>query len=35
MNLDEYYETYRVMAVYLVYLDHYFDEPGKPTTPGR
>jgi hypothetical protein len=23
VNLDEYYETYRLMAVYLVFLDHY------------
>jgi peptidase M28-like protein len=24
---DEYYETYRLLAVYLVYLDHFFDAP--------
>ena len=27
MNLDDYYDTYHLVAVYLVYLDHYFDEP--------
>lgn len=27
MNLDNYYETYRLMALYLLFLDHYFDEP--------
>jgi putative aminopeptidase FrvX len=35
IHLDEYYETYRLMAVYLVFLDHYFDEPGISTTQGR
>ena len=35
VNLDEYYETYRLLAVYLVFLDHYFDEPGISTTQGR
>jgi putative aminopeptidase FrvX len=27
VQLDDYYETYRLMAVYLVFLDHYFDKP--------
>jgi hypothetical protein len=35
MNLDMYYETYRLVAVYLVYLDHYFDEPMKAATAGK
>ncbi|HEV7607967.1 MAG TPA: M28 family peptidase [Steroidobacteraceae bacterium] len=32
VHLDEYYETYHLMTVYLVFLDHYFDEPGTSTT---
>jgi len=36
LDLDKYYETYRVLAVYLVYLDHYFDEPEPGTkTSGK
>jgi Iap family predicted aminopeptidase len=35
VHLDEFYETYRVVTVYLVYLDHYFDEPKKPAPPGK
>ena len=35
VHLDEYYETYRLMAVYLVFLDHYFEAPGISTTPAR
>jgi Zn-dependent M28 family amino/carboxypeptidase len=27
MRLDDYYDTYRLLAVYLAYLDHYFDQP--------
>ena len=27
MNLDSYYDTYHLLAVYLGYLDHFFDEP--------
>lgn len=27
MQLDSYYETYKLLATYLVFLDHYFDEP--------
>jgi len=33
VHLDEYYETYRLLTASLVYLDHYFDEPGISTTP--
>jgi len=32
MNLDTYYDTYHLMALYLVFLDHYFDEPETATT---
>jgi hypothetical protein len=35
MNLDNYYDTYHVMAVYLVYLDHFLDEPETAATPTR
>jgi Iap family predicted aminopeptidase len=35
VNLDEYYETYRLMTVYLVFLDHYFDEAAVSTASGR
>lgn len=35
MHLDEYYETYRLLAAYLVYLDHGLDEPGSVTSPSR
>jgi hypothetical protein len=35
VHLDEYYETYRLLAVYLVFLDHYFDEPAIAATPAR
>ena len=31
MNLDYYYDTYHLVAVYLVYLDHFLDEP-EPAT---
>jgi Peptidase family M28 len=27
MDLDEYYDTYHLVTVYLAYLDHFFDEP--------
>lgn len=27
VRLDDYYDTYRLLAVYLVFLDHYFDTP--------
>jgi len=27
MNLDYYYDTYKLLAVYLVWIDHYFDKP--------
>jgi hypothetical protein len=27
IRLDDYYDTYRLLAVYLVFLDHYFDTP--------
>ena len=27
VQLDDYYDTYKLMAVYLVFLDHYFDKP--------
>jgi putative aminopeptidase FrvX len=27
VRLDDYYNTYRLLAVYLVFLDHYFDTP--------
>jgi len=27
INLDDYYETYHLLAVYLVFLDHYLGEP--------
>lgn len=33
MNLESYYDTYHVVAVYLVYLDHFFDKPEAATTP--
>lgn len=29
MNLDDYHDTYRLIALYLVYLDHFLDEPKK------
>ncbi len=35
IHLDEYYETYRLLTVYLVFLDHYLDEPDRAATPGR
>lgn len=35
MNLDEYYDTYHLVAVYLVFLDHFFDEPRTAPTPTR
>jgi len=35
MHLDEYYDTYRLLAVYLVYLDNGFDEAGITTSPER
>jgi hypothetical protein len=35
VHLDEYYETYRLLAVYLVFLDHYFDKPAISSTPAR
>jgi peptidase M28-like protein len=31
VRLDDYYDTYRLMAVYLVFLDHYFDPPDSGT----
>jgi hypothetical protein len=27
MNLDDYYDTYYLLAVYLGFLDHFFEEP--------
>lgn len=33
MNLDDYYDTYHLLAVYLVYLDHFYDEPDRPAAP--
>jgi hypothetical protein len=33
MNLDDYYDTYHVAVVFLVYLDHFFDEPETAATP--
>lgn len=35
IHLDEHYESYRLLAVYLVFLDHFFDEPAISTTSGR
>jgi len=34
IHLDDYYETYRLLAVYLVFLDHAFDVPEMSTTRG-
>ena len=34
MQLDDYYETYNLLATYLVFLDHYFDAPEMSTTRG-
>ena len=34
INLDDYYETYRLLAVYLVFLDQYLDAPETSTTRG-
>jgi len=34
LDLDKYDETYRLLTVYLVYLDHYFDEPRISNIPG-
>jgi putative aminopeptidase FrvX len=33
IKLDDYYETYRLTALYLVYLDHFFDKAGVAATP--
>jgi len=33
MNLDDYYDTYHLVAVYLGFLDHYFDEPETAAAP--
>jgi hypothetical protein len=33
MHLDDYYETYRLLSAYLVYLDHGLDAAGKTTSP--
>jgi len=33
MNLDDYYGTYHLLAVYLGYLDHFFDEPETAAAP--
>jgi hypothetical protein len=35
VNMDEYYRTYRLLSVYLVYLDHYFDASAPATSPAR
>jgi hypothetical protein len=32
MQLDSYYETYNLLATYLVFLDHYFDEPSEASS---
>jgi len=33
MNLDDYYDTYHVAVVFLVYLDHFAGEPETAATP--
>ncbi len=35
IHLDEYYETYRLLAAYLVYLDHRFDKAEMTAAPSR
>jgi putative aminopeptidase FrvX len=35
VHLDEYYETYRLMAVYLVFLDGFFKDPATAPSPAQ